>query len=166
MRELLHLYKQWDFLGGLWLEDDKNRIPFGNTELCQARTEVLCRRVTKRFFYKRCETKERKCQPTHHLSCPTSTSGLSALRACVVLETTVTQVHWTKDQRRINRNFDFAHTLRSFYLVMHVKNTPLTNYKDPNVMSYWPRVRSRWLDATWPAARLKREIRDCSFIFL
>ena len=144
----------------------KTESPLGTLNCAKRELKCSAGRVTKRFFYKRCETKERKCQPTDHPSCPTLTSGLSALRACVVLETTVTQVHWTKDQRRINRNFDFAHTLRSFYLVMHVKNTPLTNYKDPNVMSYWPRVRSRWLDATWPAARLKREIRDCSFIFL
>ena len=42
MREFLHLYKQ-GFLGGVLLEDDKNRMPIGNTELCHTGTDVLCR---------------------------------------------------------------------------------------------------------------------------
>lgn len=42
LSELLHLYKR-RFVEGLQLEDDKNRMPIGNTELRQKRTDVLCR---------------------------------------------------------------------------------------------------------------------------
>ena len=42
-----------------------------------AKSELTCSAggVTKTFFYKRCGTQGKDCQPTNHPSCPTSASG-------------------------------------------------------------------------------------------